>query len=215
MYSIIISTCVDFTTDKYFKSVEFSGGTMAVKSNGSQRVMATKSLISEALLEMLKTNSIKKISIRELCKIAGINRTTFYNHYGSQYDVLNEIAETFIQSTSFFVMNSMAEGKNIHECITEVLQYMKDNIKFAKLVLDQENYDLVKHITMSLPKFDMMIIEHLPEELDLYEKKAVASFVQYGSVRLIKEWIFSDCLKSPEEEAKMILLIAGRTIGAY
>ncbi|WP_375539483.1 TetR-like C-terminal domain-containing protein [Clostridium estertheticum] len=45
------------------------------------------------------------------------------------------------------------------------------------------------------------------------EKKAIASYVQYGAVRLIKEWILSDCLKSPEEEAKLILYIAGRSIG--
>ena len=40
----------------------------------------TKRLIREALLELLKTKSIQKISVRELCDAAGINRTTFYNH---------------------------------------------------------------------------------------------------------------------------------------
>lgn len=175
--------------------------------------MLTKRLIHESLLKMLKTRKINKISIRELCQIAGINRSTFYNHYGSQYDVLNEIAETYIQSTSFTVINDIASGKNIDECLTQVLQYMKDNIEFAKLVLDQYNYDLISHITISLPQFDDMVIKHLPKNLDLDEKKAIASYVQYGTVRLLKEWILSDCLKSPKEETKLILCIAGRTIG--
>ena len=108
----------------------------------------------------------------------------------------------------------MAANKNIDECLTQVLQYMKDHLEFAKLVLDQENYDLITHIKISLPQFDQMVIDHLPEDLDLDDKKAIASYVQYGTVRLIKEWIFSDCLKSPEEVAKLILSIAGRTIGA-
>lgn len=186
---------------------------MPEKNNVNQRVMLTKRLIHEALLKMLKTHNINKISIRELCQVAGINRTTFYNHYGSQYDVLNEIAETYIQNTSFTVINDIAAGKNIDECLTRVLQYMKDNLEFAKLVLDLDNYDLITHITISLPQFDHMVIKHLPENLDLEEKKAIASYVQYGTVRLLKEWILSDCLKSPEEEAKLILHIAGRTIG--
>ncbi|MBX4262605.1 TetR/AcrR family transcriptional regulator [Clostridium estertheticum] len=186
---------------------------MLEKNNGNQRVMLTKRLIREALLKMLKTRNINKISIRELCQVAGINRTTFYNHYGSQYDVLNEIAETYIQNTSFTVINDIAAGKNIDECLTRVLQYMKDNLEFAKLVLDLDNYDLITHITISLPQFDHMVIKHLPENLDLEEKKAIASYVQYGAVRLIKEWILSDCLKSPEKEAKLILYIAGRVIG--
>lgn len=186
---------------------------MLEKNNVNQRVMLTKRLISEALLKMLKTHNINKISIRELCQVAGINRTTFYNHYGSQYDVLNEIAETYIQNTSFTVINDIAAGKNITECLTQVLQYMKDNLEFAKLILDLDNYDLITHITISLPQFDHMIIKHLPGNLDLDEKKAIASYVQYGTVRLLKEWILSDCLKSPEDEAKLILYIAGRTIG--
>lgn len=187
---------------------------MSEKNNINQRVILTKRLIHEALLEMLRTRNIKKISIRELCQVAGINRTTFYNHYGSQYDVLNEIAEAYIQNTSFTVMNNLAASKNIDECLTQVLQYMKDHLEFAKLVLDQDNYDLLSHITLSLPQFDQMVIERLPEDLDLDDKKAIASFVQHGTVRLLKEWILSDCLKPPEEEAKLILYIAGRTIGA-
>ncbi|MHA6533497.1 TetR/AcrR family transcriptional regulator [Paenibacillus sp. BAC0078] len=186
---------------------------MSEKNNVNQRVMLTKRLIGEALLKLLKTCNINKISIRELCQVAGINRTTFYNHYGSQYDVLNEIAETYIQSTSFTVINDLAAGKNIVESLTGILQYIKDNLEFTKLVLDLDNYDLISHITISLPQFDHMVIKHLPENLDLEEKKAIASYVQYGTVRLLKEWILSDCLKSPEEEAKLILNIAGRTIG--
>ncbi|MDS0525976.1 TetR/AcrR family transcriptional regulator [Clostridium sp. SHJSY1] len=187
---------------------------MSEKNNINQRVMLTKRLIREALLEMLKIHNIRKISIRELCQVAGINRTTFYNHYGSQYDVLNEIAEMYIQNTSFAVINDIAAGKDFYECLTKVLQYIKDHLEFAKLVLDQDNYDLITHIKISLPQFDEMVIKHLPEDLDLDDKKAIASFVQHGTVRLLKEWIFSDCLKPPEEEAKLILYIAGRTIGS-
>ena len=185
---------------------------MSEKNTINQRVMLTKRLIHEALLEMLKTYNIKKISIRELCQVAGINRTTFYNHYGSQFDVLNEITETYIQNTSFAIINDIAKSNGVDECLTQVLQYIKDNLEFAKLVLEQDNYDLLTHITFSIPSFDQMVIEHLPKDLDLEEKKAISSFVQHGTVRLIKEWIFSDCLKSPEEEAKLILNITGRIV---
>lgn len=187
---------------------------MSEKNNINQRVMLTKRLVREALLEMLKTHKINKISIRELCQVAGINRTTFYNHYGSQYDVLNEIVEAYIQNTSFAVINDIAADKNIDECLTRVLQYIKDNLEFAKLVLKQDSYDLISNIKISLPQFDQMVIEHLPENLDLDTKKSISSFVQYGTVRIIRDWIFSDCLKSPEEEAKLILYIVGRTMSS-
>lgn len=189
------------------------GEVMSEKKHSNQRVMLTKQLIRGALLKMLKTCNINKISILKLCQIAGINRTTFYNHYGSQYDVLNEIADIYIQSTSFTVINDLSMGKSIDESLTHVLQYIKDNLEFVKLIISQDNYDLIANIKTSLPKFDNMVIKQLPENMDFEEKKAIASYVQYGTIRLLKEWILSDCVKSPEEEAKLIIYIAGRTIG--
>ena len=49
----------------------------------NQRIMLTKQLIHAAFLRLLRSKGIREISIRELCDEAGINRTTFYNHYGS------------------------------------------------------------------------------------------------------------------------------------
>ena len=103
-------------------------------------------------------------------------------------------------------------GKSIDESLTHVLQYIKDNLEFVKLIISQDNYDLIANIKTSLPKFDNMVIKQLPENMDFEEKKAIASYVQYGTIRLLKEWILSDCVKSPEEEAKLIIYIAGRTI---
>ena len=185
---------------------------MLQKKHINQRVMVTKHLIHEALLKLLKTCNINKISILELCKVAGINRSTFYNHYGSQYDVLNEIVNNYIQSTSLTIIDDLEVGKSIDECLTKVLQYIKDNIEFAKLILSQDNYYLIPHITKSIPKFDDLVIKNLPNDMSLEEKHAVASYVQYGTIRLLKEWILSNCMKSPKEEAKLILYIVGRTM---
>ena len=113
------------------------------------------------------------------------------------------------------VMKSLKEGIKFDDCLSNILQYMKENIEFAKLILDQDNYDLVSHIKVSLPQFEHIVIDHLPEELDLDEKKAVSSFVQYGTVRLLKEWVFSGCVKSSEEEAKLILKIVGKTMSSF
>ena len=55
----------------------------------NQRITLTKRLLQEALLLMLRDESINKISVRDLCEKAGINRTTFYNHYSCLFLILN------------------------------------------------------------------------------------------------------------------------------
>ena len=46
-----------------------------------RRVEMTKRLLKKSLIELLKNESIEKISIRNLCQNADVNRSTFYKHY--------------------------------------------------------------------------------------------------------------------------------------
>lgn len=61
----------------------------------NQRIMITRRLLKENLIEMLKEKSIDKISVTELCQRAEINRSTFYAHYSVPKDVLLEIKWDF------------------------------------------------------------------------------------------------------------------------
>ena len=57
------------------------------------RTIQTKALIKQTLLDMLKKTAFDKITVSELCKIAGINRGTFYLHYCDLWAVLEELEE--------------------------------------------------------------------------------------------------------------------------
>lgn len=182
---------------------------MAIYKQDNQRVMTTKRLLHEALLKMLETQNINRISIRDLCKTAGINRTTFYNHYASQFEVLDELAESYLQSTAYTVLNEIENGKDFKDCLIQSLYYIKNHLQPVKLILNQNNYDLVSHIRISFPEFNQMVIRYLPDGLNQEQKRAFSSFVQYGALRVLEEWIFTDCVKSPEEEGQLLVSIMG------
>lgn len=60
------------------------------------RIQYTKNALKTALLRILKTKPISKVTIKELCEEAHLNRGTFYLHYCEPNDVLKEIEEDFI-----------------------------------------------------------------------------------------------------------------------
>ena len=65
---------------------------MNVKDN--QRARLSKKMFQNAILELLEEkNGIEKISARELCARAELNRSTFYAHYTEPRDVLLEAEE--------------------------------------------------------------------------------------------------------------------------
>ena len=71
--------------------------------NLDTRVRYTKSVLKEALLQLLKDKPITKVTIKELCETAKLNRGTFYLHYNEPNDVLREIEKEFVQEKmSFF-----------------------------------------------------------------------------------------------------------------
>lgn len=58
-----------------------------------RRIERTKNSIIDAFLELRSKKEIEKISVKELCEKAGINKSTFYTHYQDIYD-LSEQLET-------------------------------------------------------------------------------------------------------------------------
>lgn len=60
------------------------------------RIQYTKKVLKESLLMILRDKPISKVSIKEVCDHAGLNRGTFYLHYHEPNDLLKEIEEDFI-----------------------------------------------------------------------------------------------------------------------
>ena len=46
-----------------------------------RRVKYTKMVLRNALIKLLETKPISRITIKEICEEADINRTTYYAHY--------------------------------------------------------------------------------------------------------------------------------------
>ncbi len=56
-----------------------------------RRVKYTRMVLRESLLEILKERPIERITVKEICDMADVNRSTFYVHYGSPQELLDSI----------------------------------------------------------------------------------------------------------------------------
>lgn len=60
------------------------------------RVVKTRRMIRETLLELMSERELSGISISELCVKAQINRKTFYRHYREVGDVISELEDDML-----------------------------------------------------------------------------------------------------------------------
>ena len=183
-------------------------------ASGETKILRTKESVRNALIQMLVTNDIDKVTIKELCNISQINRTTFYKYYGSQYDVLNEIASIYISKTADLLMHDLNCGHKMTDNLTNALYFIKDNSGFFELFLDSENTRLSSRIHSLLPDFHSFVVSSISKALSDQEKEYLTAFVLHGSIKMIARWLSDECTLSCEEMCNLILNASGRVLRA-
>ncbi|MDR1174599.1 MAG: TetR family transcriptional regulator C-terminal domain-containing protein [Treponema sp.] len=106
------------------------------------RVRFTRKVLEESLISLMKEKSILDITIREICEVAGLSRSTFYTYYNDQYDLLREIEEeTFIETDKilrpYIKVVKKSSGRETTALLQDVLQYIAGNSNSIQVLLSK------------------------------------------------------------------------------
>ncbi len=176
-----------------------------------RRIYRTKQQVHKALIELLHDKSMQKITIRELCALAGINRSTFYKYYGSQYDVLTEMGEEFLDDISRQLSGTSSDNRlMVERQVTQCFQCAMEQRQLVLMLLENPGGEKFEEKLFSLPKIEELLNEALSDLQDKDEKQAIISFAIHGACTLMSEWLRDGCRQTPEKEAELILKLARR-----
>ncbi|MCM8610365.1 MULTISPECIES: TetR/AcrR family transcriptional regulator [Lactiplantibacillus] len=106
-----------------------------------RRTIYTVNVIKDSFLELIQDKPYSKISIKEICKVADISRSTFYLHFKSINDVLNTILDDAIKMTSpdyLKISNFSIDYLKENESLIPACQRVGSSEKYRKLLLDPE-----------------------------------------------------------------------------
>ncbi len=166
-----------------------------------RRIAMTKRMLKDALIEMLRDKDIYHISIRELCKNADINRTTFYKHYGNQFDLLDDMENDLLHMFE----KTISEEKNKDDTAVEkLLTFLENDIDFVRLLLNS-------NVDPEFPQklFSLAIIESSVEDVMANvpkpEYEYVNRFVLFGAYEMVRYWLSKDERETPKEMARIVL----------
>ena len=164
-----------------------------------QRRTLTKRLIREAMLELLKTKNIQSISVRELCDTAGINRTTFYNHYEGTYEVLGEIEAFFLEQ----LVTEETGAPDLQRHITLLCTRLQKNRELSLLLLEN-NAD--PHFSEKLLAVRSCgnIWKTLGDAYTEDERVLLGDFLSSGAYGLVFRWLKNGCQQSPKQVAELL-----------
>lgn len=172
--------------------------------------------MDEALISLLEQKDLEYITVKEICETAGVNRSTFYLHYETISDLVQEAAETINRRfLSYFPQSDVALPERIADLSREdlilvtrqyllpYLQFIKDNKKVYRAAFRnpvsmqaQVRYSNLKQHLLSpiLERFDVPSAHH---------PYYIAYYIE-GIMAIIKEWLRQDCADPVELIADII-----------
>lgn len=163
-----------------------------MNTKNNQRTRLSKMLFKSALMDLLKEKgSVSKISVRELCDLAELNRSTFYAHYNEPKDLLAELENELFQSTKEHLEKIGAENDvGAHRYILSFLKFIKDNDKpFRTLLVDSTDPEFrSRFMQQSIIQFIQNLEISFSKEIEQY----VYSYILNGSTGILIQWIRSD-----------------------
>jgi AcrR family transcriptional regulator len=169
-----------------------------------RRVLYTKMFLKESLLDLMKEKPIDKITPTELCRRAEINRNTFYKHYYTTRDLLQEIEDEF----SAQIVESL--GAKLHQndtlqLLQQICQIVLDKKEFCKILLSANGDPAFMQDVIMLGKgFILQSWEEMGVQLSEEKMEIAFAFIISGSVAIMRTWAAGDMSIPPQEIAELI-----------
>ncbi len=171
--------------------------------------------MDEAFLKLLNEKEFEYITVKEICKEAGVNRSTFYLHYETVGDLLDETLNYISGKFDGYFKDAKIDINKINalpldelylitpKYLTPWLYFIKENEKLFQTFL--KRHETLK-IASSYEKIFSKIISPILTRFNVDEKNQEYTFLFYveGIIGVVKKWIREGCVRPVDEITKII-----------
>ena len=177
--------------------------------------------------ELFKKYGIKKVSMDEIAKNAGVTKKTVYSYFASKAELINFFIKEELNNMKKIVEEYEDDNndffENVHEGLYKILTYKKNSFFLNIIINDTESFD-IKELRNSLKEVDNQIKKFIKEILQKAKDKGhiqvqnidITTFLIYKMYfALIFEWDEELKKLSDKEIADNILHILRNGIATY
>ena len=175
----------------------------------------TAKKMNDALIALLETKEYEYITIKEICHIANVNRSTFYLHYSNMNDLLEETIESLNLSFNSHFKSKENESTIISKENIEDLLLINDDHLIPYLNFIKENKNIYK-VLKTYPQlfnanktYDEMfrkLFVPIMNRFGVDEKwhKYLMDFYISGLTSIVFDWVYDDCTIPVQEVSDFI-----------
>ncbi len=160
----------------------------------NKRRQASKEKIEKVFVELLQQKELTQITVSDICKITGLNRSTFYANYEDIYGLADTIRRRLEEETGRLYHGDTVRSGGFD--YLELFRHVRDNQLFYSTYF-KLGYDSKHTVDLSRLTRESRIF---PDEQLEYH----IEFHKAGLNAVIKKWLASGCRETPETVAAII-----------
>ena len=151
--------------------------------------------IEKAFMELLQSKELSEITVSQLCKITGLNRSTFYANYMDIYDLADKLRKVLEDNFEQMYSAEIEQGFNSNDYL-RLFRHIYENRLFYRTYLKlgyANEYRIFTYDTaLAREHFGNRFIEYHCE------------FFRAGITKIIEMWLEGGCKESPEDMEEII-----------
>jgi AcrR family transcriptional regulator len=155
-----------------------------------RRTIYTETVIKDSLIGLMREKPFNKITVKELCARAEINRGTLYLHYSDLLDVLDEIENDVLDSLHDDLMGISTYDEDRLPLTQEFFDAIANQDLLSLLTVEQADFTHIIDKTIAATKGNIM--PALKQNLDLSDAQAECLFV----------FLVNGCMAATRETAR-------------
>ena len=165
---------------------------MNTKNNKRRRESQEK--IEKAFILLLQNQELNQITVSDIIKQTGLNRSTFYANYTDVYDLADKTRKNL--ENDFTALFADYDYMHAHDGALKMFSHIKENQLFYKTYF-KLCYDENHLISPYDPARAQQ--EHIDHDLKYH-----IEFFRNGLNAIIKLWLADGCRETPEQMAEVL-----------
>lgn len=170
------------------------------------RAARTRQRLQEALFELARERGIAELSVSDVAERAGVNRSTFYQHYSDLDTVLADALDRSAALAGAQLDKFLVLGPQTPEPLVTFLSHIYDNAPVYRQAFSGASAGSVLarlqgHIRGAIDQVSITANSNVPLTIPL---DIIAAGVTGSIVGVIGAWLETDPLAPPEEAAAWV-----------
>ena len=169
----------------------------------------TKENFIEAFWQLYQEKPIEKISVRELCEIAGYNRTTFYDHFTNIYDLLDLAVEPLLVPSKKLLQQLLFSSEPLipDEFPMLYLGFFQEKQDYLKLLLQNNHQFVLENKIRKIVAETLKEYAHYNTTIDY-----LIGYQLSGILGILKTWFEKDKNISEKELIQLLYEISSNGV---